>query len=70
MPGHRLHIQNLALRISPSLHQQIIPAPTPPTRVRHPELFRALLDDLEAARIWTGQAVLAHNMVKIGALAT
>ena len=24
---------------------------------------------LDGARIWTGQAVLAHNLVKIGALA-
>ena len=24
--------------------------------------------DAEGARIWTGQAVLAHNLVKIGAL--
>jgi len=31
---------------------------------------RTRLDDLEGARIWTGQAVLAHNLVKIGALAT
>jgi transposase, IS5 family len=30
---------------------------------------RTRLDDLEGARIWTGQAVLAHNLVKIGALA-
>ena len=30
---------------------------------------RTRLDSLEGARIWTGQAVLAHNLVKIGALA-
>ena len=30
---------------------------------------RTRLDGLEGARIWTGQAVLAHNLVKIGALA-
>jgi transposase, IS5 family len=30
---------------------------------------RTHLDGLEGARIWTGQAVLAHNLVKIGALA-
>jgi hypothetical protein len=35
VPGHRLHIQDLALRISPSLHPPIVPAPTPPTRARH-----------------------------------
>ena len=35
MPSHRLHIQNLALRISPSLHHHIVPAAdeqTGPTR--------------------------------------
>jgi hypothetical protein len=26
VPGHRLHIQDLALRISPSLHHHIVPA--------------------------------------------
>jgi hypothetical protein len=26
VPGHRLHIQKLALRISPSLHHEIVPA--------------------------------------------
>src|ERR687898_50835 len=31
---------------------------------------RTRLDDLEGARIYTGQAVLAHNLVKIGALVT
>src|SRR5687768_5507158 len=30
---------------------------------------RTRLDGLDGARIWTGQAVLAHNLVKIGALA-
>ena len=30
---------------------------------------RARLDDLEGARIWTGHEVLAHNLVKIAALA-
>ena len=30
---------------------------------------RTGIDGLEGARIWTGQAVLAHNLVKIGALA-
>lgn len=30
---------------------------------------RTRLDNTEGARIWTGQAVLAHNLVKIGALA-
>jgi hypothetical protein len=30
---------------------------------------RTRIDGLEGARIWTGQAVLAHNLVKIGALA-
>jgi len=30
---------------------------------------RTRLDGTEGARIWTGQAVLAHNLVKIGALA-
>jgi transposase, IS5 family len=30
---------------------------------------RTRLDGAEGARIWTGQAVLAHNLVKIGALA-
>src|ERR671910_19743 len=30
---------------------------------------RTRLDDLEGARIWTGQGILAHNLVKIGALA-
>lgn len=29
---------------------------------------RTRLDGLEGARIWTGQAVLAHNLVKIGVL--
>jgi len=29
---------------------------------------RTRLDGVEGARIWTGQAVLAHNLVKIGAL--
>ncbi len=29
---------------------------------------RTRLDGTEGARIWTGQAVLAHNLVKIGAL--
>jgi transposase, IS5 family len=27
------------------------------------------LDDLDGARIWTGHGVLAHNLVKIAALA-
>ena len=31
---------------------------------------RARLDDLEGARIWAGHGVLAHNLVKISALAT
>ena len=31
---------------------------------------RTRLDGVEGARIWTGQAVLAHNLVKIGALAS
>jgi IS5 family transposase len=31
---------------------------------------RTRLDGTEGARIWTGQAVLAHNLVKIGALAS
>ncbi len=30
---------------------------------------RTRLDGTQGARIWTGQAVLAHNLVKIGALA-
>jgi hypothetical protein len=30
---------------------------------------RTRLDDLEGARIWTGHGVLAHNLVKIAALA-
>ncbi|WP_100499287.1 ISNCY family transposase [Geodermatophilus chilensis] len=30
---------------------------------------RTRIDGLKGARIWTGQAVLAHNLVKIGALA-
>jgi IS5 family transposase len=30
---------------------------------------RTRLDGLDGARIWTGQAVLAHNLVKIAALA-
>ena len=30
---------------------------------------RTRLDGTEGTRIWTGQAVLAHNLVKIGALA-
>jgi transposase, IS5 family len=30
---------------------------------------RSRLDGLDGARIWTGQAVLAHNLVKIGTLA-
>ena len=30
---------------------------------------RTRLDDLEGARIWTGQGILAHNLVKITALA-
>jgi len=30
---------------------------------------RTRIDGLDGARIWTGQAVLAHNLVKIGALA-
>ena len=29
---------------------------------------RTRLDGADGARIWTGQAVLAHNLVKIGAL--
>jgi len=32
VPGHRLHIQNLALRISPSLHHSIVPAARPAAR--------------------------------------
>ncbi len=31
---------------------------------------RTRLDGTEGARIWTGQAVLAHNLVKIGSLAS
>lgn len=31
---------------------------------------RTRLEGLDGARIWTGQAVLAHNLVKIGALAS
>ena len=30
---------------------------------------RTRLEGLEGARIWTGQGILAHNLVKIGALA-
>jgi hypothetical protein len=30
---------------------------------------RTRLDGTEGARIWTGHGVLAHNLVKIGALA-
>ncbi len=30
---------------------------------------RTRLDDLDGARIWTGHGVLAHNLVKIAALA-
>jgi len=30
---------------------------------------RTRIDGTEGARIWAGQAVLAHNLVKIGALA-
>jgi IS5 family transposase len=30
---------------------------------------RTRLDNLEGARIWTGHGVLAHNLVKIAALA-
>lgn len=30
---------------------------------------RTRLDGIEGARIWTGQGILAHNLVKIGALA-
>jgi len=30
---------------------------------------RTRLDGTEGARIWTGQAVLAHNLVKIGTMA-
>ena len=30
---------------------------------------RTRLDGLEGARIWTGQGILAHNLVKIGAFA-
>ena len=30
---------------------------------------RTRLDGTDGARIWTGQAVLAHNLVKISALA-
>ena len=29
---------------------------------------RTRLDGLDGARLWTGQAVLAHNLVKIAAL--
>lgn len=32
MPSHRLDIQDLALRISPSLHPPILPAVIAPTR--------------------------------------
>jgi transposase, IS5 family len=32
-------------------------------------LDRTRLDGLQGARIWTGQAVLAHNLIKIAALA-
>jgi len=32
MPGYRLDIQDLALRINPSLHPPILPAPDTPTR--------------------------------------
>jgi hypothetical protein len=35
VPGHRLHIQNLALRISPSLHHLIVPARPTSSPVRH-----------------------------------
>jgi IS5 family transposase len=35
----------------------------------HYGLARTRLDGTEGARIWTGQAVLAHNLVKIAALA-
>ena len=30
---------------------------------------RTRLDDLDGARIWTGHGALAHNLVKIAALA-
>jgi len=30
---------------------------------------RSRLDGTEGARIWTGMGILAHNLVKIGALA-
>jgi IS5 family transposase len=29
---------------------------------------RTRLEGLEGARIWTGQGILAHNLIKIGAL--
>jgi len=31
---------------------------------------RTRLDGTEGARIWTGHGILAHNLVKIAALAT
>jgi len=31
---------------------------------------RTRLNSIEGARIWTGQGVVAHNLVKIGALAS
>ena len=42
---------------------------TPRTGKRGCGWDRTRLDGTEGARIWTGQAVLAHNLVKIGTLA-
>ena len=39
------------------------------TRKRQYGWARTRLDDLTGARIWTGHGILAHNLVKIAALA-
>ena len=33
-------------------------------------LDRTRLDGIEGARIWAGRGILAHNLVKIGAMAS
>jgi IS5 family transposase len=48
-------------------HRQRRPDQHPQTRLR---MGPDRLDSTEGARIWTGHGILAHNLVKIGALAS